>query len=112
MDEYRLWSFIADMNNSGGITIVDLWLWFKWLFFYPGDYVVNLFIYDAGTEPEFKAILDFFEIPRNDWFGGWISGIASLYIWQALLQLLGSISLFLFSEEYRKELKNRRLEQE
>jgi hypothetical protein len=37
----RLWTFVADRDFNGKITISDVWLWFKWLYFYPGD----LFIY-------------------------------------------------------------------
>ena len=33
----RQWDFNADMNSDGAVTISDLWLWGKWLYFYPGD---------------------------------------------------------------------------
>jgi hypothetical protein len=32
---YRIWQFAADMNGDGVVTISDVWLWFKWLYFYP-----------------------------------------------------------------------------
>jgi len=35
IDNNRQWSFTADMNLDGVVTISDSWLWFKWIFFYP-----------------------------------------------------------------------------
>jgi len=29
MYDLRQWSFVADMNYSGSITISDVWLWIK-----------------------------------------------------------------------------------
>jgi hypothetical protein len=74
MYDPRQWAFVADMNFSGSITISDVWLWFKWLYFYPGDgFVYFLFnkIPDVGH---------FFEITYSS-YGGVLSGIVSFCVW-------------------------------
>jgi len=38
----RVWKFVADMNYDGSVTISDVWLWVKWLYFYPGDLIILL----------------------------------------------------------------------
>jgi hypothetical protein len=68
----REWSFIADMNYDHSITISDLWLWFKWLYFYPGDFILSIVI-------DTKLGL-FFELTKSN-YGGYFSGIISIIIW-------------------------------
>lgn len=70
----REWVFIEDMNYSGSITISDVWLWFKWLYFYPGDGVVYSLL---NVVPELGH---FFEITYSS-YGGVLSGITSLLFW-------------------------------
>jgi hypothetical protein len=36
----RQWEFVADMSFDGFVTISDIGLWVKWLFYYPGDWVI------------------------------------------------------------------------
>lgn len=74
MNDPRLWGFIADMNLSGSVTISDVWLWVKWLFFYPGDYLISTLITRAH---EFS---NFFEITYDN-YGGIFSGIISFWFW-------------------------------
>lgn len=78
----RQWSFIADMNYSGSITISDLWLWFKWLYFFPGDGVFYFVIH------KLPGMAAFFEITFDN-YGGIFSGIISFVVW--LLLIIGSI---------------------
>ena len=74
MGDFRLWAFAADMNGDGAVTVSDLWLWAKWLYFYPGD----LFFYGLMSGP--KALASFFELsPAN--YGGIVSGALSLFVW-------------------------------
>ena len=40
--EIRMWPFRADMNGDGIVNIADVWLWIKWLYLYPGDWLVYL----------------------------------------------------------------------
>ena len=40
--EIRMWTFRADMNGDGIVNIADVWLWIKWLYLYPGDWLVYL----------------------------------------------------------------------
>jgi len=40
----RQWAFILDMNRDGAVTISDVGLWMKWLFFYPGDFIHSALI--------------------------------------------------------------------
>ena len=71
MDDPRLWSFVADMNFDGSISISDVWLWIKWLYFYPGDGLVYLLLNKA------PSIASFFEMAISS-YGGVFSGIVSL----------------------------------
>lgn len=73
------------MNHSGSITISDVWLWFKWLFFYPGDGVVYLLV---NQLPE---VAKFLEIGQDN-YGGILSGIISFLVWGALLGIIELIS--------------------
>jgi hypothetical protein len=50
------WNIVSDMNGDGTVTISDAWLWFKWLFFAPGDFLL-LLLMKYGT-----AIALFLEI--------------------------------------------------
>lgn len=40
--EIRMWAFHADMNGDGIVNIADVWLWIKWLYLYPGDWLIYL----------------------------------------------------------------------
>ena len=61
----RLWTFQADMNGDGAVTVSDIWLWLKWLWFYPGDWILLQF---GPTK-----IGKFFELSPQD-YGGRLSG--------------------------------------
>lgn len=76
--ETRLWIFSFDMNGDGVIGIADVWLWLQWLFFYPGDLFVLLFI-NSGLQPA----LDLVEF-TNHYYGGVVSGIFSIMVWAAI----------------------------
>jgi hypothetical protein len=91
MSYARLWKFVADMNSDGSVTISDVWLWFKWLYFYPGDGLLHLLM------KGFPDITDFFEITEFN-YGGLLSGIISFVIWLCLL-----ISPFAIREDYQAE---------
>ena len=70
----RMWKFVADMNYDGSITISDVWLWFKWLYFYPGDGLIYLLIYIS------PKIAHFFEL-TDESYGGILSFILSFFVW-------------------------------
>jgi hypothetical protein len=36
------WKIAWDMNGDGMVTISDVWLWLKWIFFAPGDLLLLL----------------------------------------------------------------------
>ena len=76
----RLWSFQMDMNWDGVVTISDIWLWIKWLYFYPGDGFLHIII---TTSP---SVATFFELTVND-FGGGLSGSFSFFTWFMVLFL-------------------------
>jgi len=63
------------MNMDGLITITDVWSWFKWLSFYPGDYLVSL----IGP----TAIGRFFEMSSAS-YGGGLSFLVSAVVWLGL----------------------------
>ncbi len=87
----RQWAFVADMNQSGAVTISDFRLWGNWLLFYPGDLALfSLMIY----APDVAAFL---ELTPND-FDRYPSRILSCVIW--LLVFLAYSALFSFIEEH------------
>lgn len=67
------------MNADGAVTISDVGLWLKWLYFWPGDTTVQL----VGP----TAIGRFLEISEAS-YGGLGSGIVSLIAWSAVISLL------------------------
>ena len=73
MDNSRQWSFIADMNFDGLITISDIWLWVKWLYFYPGDFFISVLI------EYLPFIATFLELSSGD-YGGLGSGFFSFIV--------------------------------
>jgi hypothetical protein len=70
--EFRQWDFVADMNHDGLITISDVGLWFKWLYFYPGDGLIAI----IGP----TALGQFLELNTGS-FGGFGSGVMSFFGW-------------------------------
>lgn len=78
MFESQRWNFVADLNHSGSITISDVWLWFQWAFFAPGDGIIFLLVDKLPT------IGQFFELSYAS-YGGVFSGIISFFIWLFLL---------------------------
>jgi hypothetical protein len=68
------WSFAADMNGDGLVTISDAWLWLKWIFFAPGDLLL-LLLMSHGT-----SVALFFEINPASLYGA-LSGMFSVFIW-------------------------------
>ena len=71
-----------DMNRDGVFTITDVWFWFGWLwdwfvwiFFLPGNFILELLL----TENFFNAAV-FFELSPA-MYDGWFVGVVSLIIW-------------------------------
>lgn len=77
----RQWSFILDMNRDGAVTISDVLLWMKWLFFYPGDFLHSVLI---AVVPGIARFLDL--SPAS--YGGWGAGLVSAYVWFNALPIL------------------------
>lgn len=75
----REWSFVADMNYDYSVTISDLWLWFKWLYFYPGDVILSKIIHTSFGS--------FFELTEYS-YGGYFSGIISAIAWLIAFAIL------------------------
>jgi uncharacterized iron-regulated membrane protein len=86
MDNARQWAFVADMNYDGAVTISDVWLWVKWLYFYPGD----LFL--AGLMSGFPGVARFFEITSGS-YGGFFSGVLAAIVWLVACFLVPLISV-------------------
>ena len=74
MYDLRQWAFVTDMNYSGSVTISDIWLWFKWLYFYPGDGFIYFLV------NKFPALGPFLVITYSN-CGGVLSGITSFFVW-------------------------------
>ena len=60
----RMWNFVADMKYDGQISISDIWLWFKWLYFYPGDWIIKFLINNI------PSVANFLKISYADYGGG------------------------------------------
>lgn len=88
MVDPRQWIFVTDMNHSGAATISDVWLWFKWLFFYPGDMFIHSFIKD------YPGIAQFFEVTYDD-YGGVISGMVSVVAWSVFAAFVYAMGVVL-----------------
>lgn len=77
-ERFRL---VADMNRDGAFTISDIWAWFKFAFFAPGDLVVGLLY---GT-----AVGRFLEIDPGSLSGGG-SGFLSFFVWMLVWLVIAS----------------------
>ncbi len=77
----RVWKFVPDINYDGVVTISDVWLWFKWLFFYPGDGLIYLMITKT------PKVAQFLEISYKN-YGGILSGVISFFSWIIFFILL------------------------
>lgn len=72
----KKWSISGgDFNLDGKFSISDLWVGFIWIFFYLGDWIHFHILY---TFP--FGFSQFLELD-NTFYGGWLSGITSLFIW-------------------------------
>ena len=80
----RQWSFVADMNGDYATTISDVWLWIKWIYFYPGD----LLMY--GVMEWTTPLAVFFEM-GYDSFGGVASGVISFVAWATMLSVVSTV---------------------
>lgn len=68
-ERFRL---VADMNRDGAFTISDIWAWFKYVFFAPGDLVIGL-LYGSPAGR-------FLEIDLSA-LNGVGSGVLSFFVW-------------------------------
>jgi hypothetical protein len=71
------WRLAWDMNGDGRTTIFDAWLWLKWLFFAPGDFVL---LTTMSRATPFALFLEW----EPSMLGGWSSLIISLLAWLVL----------------------------
>ena len=71
---HRLWKFVEDMNYDGFFTSSDVWLWIKWLFFYPGDLILLTVI------KAFPELAQFLELGPDN-YSGKLSGLISVFAW-------------------------------
>jgi len=72
-DRFR---FVADLTGDGLFTISDVWAWFKWVYYAPGDLIAILLL-DT-------SLGNFLEL-SSDSLSGLGSGVASLLLWLLLL---------------------------
>ena len=81
MFDPRQWLFVADMNYSGSVTISDIWMWCKWLYFYPGDMAIHFLV---NTAP---VVGRFLEVSYTD-YGGILSGVVSFILWIGIFSFI------------------------
>lgn len=65
-------NFVTDMNADGVFTISDMWEWFKWAYFAPGDLAAILLMNTSFG--------NFLEINHDSLSGG-NSGVFSFIVW-------------------------------
>jgi hypothetical protein len=70
------WTIVADANGDGKVSVSDVWLWFQYVFFAPGDLII---LWIMGL----PKLASFFEI-GSDNLSGWGSGFISTLIWVAI----------------------------
>jgi hypothetical protein len=80
----RHWAFVADMNADYGVTISDVWLWIKWLYFYPGDMLMYV------AMDSMPRLASFFEIGLDS-YGGVASGLFSFFAWALIAATFSTI---------------------
>jgi hypothetical protein len=73
-------SLAYDMNADGVVTISDVGLWLKWLYFWPGDTAVQV----IGP----TAVGKFLKFSDSS-FGGRGSGILSAVVWGVVIGVIG-----------------------
>jgi len=71
VEKVRQWQWKWDTNYDGKVTISDAPGWIKWIFFYPGDWVIYELLKDRGRAAEFLELT-----PAS--YGGTMSLIISL----------------------------------
>ena len=81
----RQWTFVADMNYSGSITISDVGIWWKWLYFYPGDGFIYFLVNSAPD------VGHFLEVSYSD-YGGILSGVVSFIVWITVIGIYSAIA--------------------
>jgi len=66
--------FFTDMNCSDSITLGDIGLTVKWLYFYPGDAFIHFVV---------NHVPDMGQLVRITYssYGGVLSGIVSFFVW-------------------------------
>ena len=57
------WTSRSDMNWDGIVTIPDVWLWFKWIYFLPGDGALWLIMQNQGLARFFQLSQGSYELP-------------------------------------------------
>jgi hypothetical protein len=72
------WIFLTDMNGDGVVTISDFWLWAKWVFYAPGDFMLLALMLKA------PSVAGFLEITTAMLYGWW-SFALSLWVWYVLV---------------------------
>ena len=103
MKTQRLWKFVEDMNFDGAVTYRDVWLWVKWLFFYPGDGVLYFIINKA------PRVAGFFEITESS-YSGVLSGFITVLFWLCLYGCYAAIREGIEEARQKKELHRRKME--
>lgn len=86
MDTGRQWHFVTDMNHDGVTTISDISLWIKWLYFYPGDWLLQA---SMKAAPDLTTFL---EVSQES-YGGFLSGFISFFAWVLILSILAGVTV-------------------
>jgi len=77
------WQLSWDMNNDGSVSIGDFWLFLRWVFFVPGDFVLLLMMLHATTIALYLGM-------GVKLLSGAISGAISAVVWIVTFGFFGS----------------------
>ena len=80
---HERWHVALDMNHDGAFTLMDVWAWFDWLYYAPGDFAILLTLREMPSVAKFLEIDASMVSGRLSW---WFSTV--LYV----LVLIGLIS--------------------
>ena len=69
------WQVALDMNGDGLVTVLDAWLWLKWIVLAPGD-VLLLLLMKHGTSVAFALQMH----PQSGLYG-YLSALISVAAW-------------------------------
>lgn len=76
----RQWKWKQDINGDGKVTISDVPGWVKWIFYYPGDWLIYVMLEEKGK----GTMAEFLELTPAS-YGRMLSFLISIAAWTTCL---------------------------